>query len=399
MNTTLTNDQITAGAAVMAWTPVTKPGQVRVGDKLRFTIGDKHYSQRAKLILHAGKEDEEVIYDKGRNFYFITKCVLSGFSNHKNVEVLQPVAPSPQIAEKVELPPLPEMLGAADMGAVLDTPEDWDADYRATWRNLQIAECNKRQWRAYALQLRDAIAASRRAAGGMVRNGKQEGIERTAACAAMWVEAEAVPLVPIWSPVAARELDVEAERREFEAECKDDYENMGGEYAGPGKDGWYYWSDETAAAWDGWLKRAARSAAQSTAPAPAKELTPFQMWDAAVAENGAIEERGAQVLVIETPGALADVFKAILAAQGTQAESAPVEADPPLRNEWHRRNRPWTDYLEGTKARESWAGGGFWQKTSRGWRWHLGGTFPTPGAADEVLLPSDSPNSPVGGKD
>ena len=139
MTTALTNDQITAGAAVLcdhgqpigrnaaievadamrltapaqAWTPVTKAGQVRVGDKLRFTIGDKHYSQRAKLILHAGKEDEEVIYDKGRNFYFITKCVLSGFSNHKNVEVLQAAAPSPQIAEKVELLPLPVLQDAA----------------------------------------------------------------------------------------------------------------------------------------------------------------------------------------------------------------------------------------------------------------------------------------------
>jgi hypothetical protein len=68
------------------WQRVTAPGQVKVGDKLRFTIGDKAYSEKAKLILNAGREGEEVIYDKSRNYYFITKCVLSGFSNHKNVE-------------------------------------------------------------------------------------------------------------------------------------------------------------------------------------------------------------------------------------------------------------------------------------------------------------------------
>jgi len=68
------------------WRPVTKAGQVWPGDKLRFTIGDKPYSQRAKTILNSGTDTEEVIYDRGRNFYFITRCVLDGISNHKNVE-------------------------------------------------------------------------------------------------------------------------------------------------------------------------------------------------------------------------------------------------------------------------------------------------------------------------
>lgn len=68
------------------WAPVTGPGQVKVGDRLRFTIGDKSYSERAKIILHAGTDKEEVIYNRKRNFYFITAMVMSGFSNHKNVE-------------------------------------------------------------------------------------------------------------------------------------------------------------------------------------------------------------------------------------------------------------------------------------------------------------------------
>lgn len=76
------------------WQPVTEPGQVRKGDKLRFKIGDKAYNERAKLILHPGTAKEEVIYDKGRNFYFITAMVMSGSSNHKCVEVLA-AAPTP----------------------------------------------------------------------------------------------------------------------------------------------------------------------------------------------------------------------------------------------------------------------------------------------------------------
>lgn len=70
------------------WVPVTKPGQVNVGEKLRFTVGDKQHHARAKQVLFAGTASEEVVYDKGRNFYFITSMVANGSSNHKNVEVL-----------------------------------------------------------------------------------------------------------------------------------------------------------------------------------------------------------------------------------------------------------------------------------------------------------------------
>lgn len=69
------------------WRPLVMAGQVREGDRLRFTIGDKAFTERAKSILNPGTEAEEVIYDKGKNFYFITSMVLSGSSQHKNVEV------------------------------------------------------------------------------------------------------------------------------------------------------------------------------------------------------------------------------------------------------------------------------------------------------------------------
>lgn len=70
------------------WAPVTRTGQVKVGDRLRFNIGDKAHTARAKLILQPGAKQEEVIYHKGNNFYFITAMVVDGASSHKSVEVL-----------------------------------------------------------------------------------------------------------------------------------------------------------------------------------------------------------------------------------------------------------------------------------------------------------------------
>jgi Lar family restriction alleviation protein len=68
------------------WQPITKPGQVRKGDKLRFKIGDQQYHERAKLILESGTDKEEVVYNIRENFYFITSMVIGGRSNHKSVE-------------------------------------------------------------------------------------------------------------------------------------------------------------------------------------------------------------------------------------------------------------------------------------------------------------------------
>lgn len=69
-------------------------------------------------------------------------------------------AAAPQVvADERELPPLPEMASAADLAYVMQTPEDWDADYRSTWQELQVESYNKRQWRRYALELRALASA------------------------------------------------------------------------------------------------------------------------------------------------------------------------------------------------------------------------------------------------
>lgn len=74
------------------WRYITGAGQVQVGDKLRFKIGDREHRETVKQILHPGAEKEEVIYHMRENFYFITSMVISGFSNHKCVEVLTKIA-------------------------------------------------------------------------------------------------------------------------------------------------------------------------------------------------------------------------------------------------------------------------------------------------------------------
>ena len=67
------------------------------------------------------------------------------------------IPPSPSTAP--EVPPFPESFGLADVPHAMNTPDDWDADYRATWQKLQVAEINLSQMRAYARKLRASLAS------------------------------------------------------------------------------------------------------------------------------------------------------------------------------------------------------------------------------------------------
>lgn len=75
-------------SARQEWKRITAPGQVKVGDKLRFTIGDEPFSERVKQIINPGYPDEELIYNKRRNFYVITSNAITNFGSSKNVEFL-----------------------------------------------------------------------------------------------------------------------------------------------------------------------------------------------------------------------------------------------------------------------------------------------------------------------
>ena len=42
-----------------------------------------------------------------------------------------------------------------------------------------------------------------------------------------------------------------------------------------------------------------------------------------------------------------------------------------------RKDRPWSEYPIGTRAYS--VGGGYWIRVEKGWKWFVGGIYPTPG--------------------
>lgn len=65
------------------WQDMTGYGQVKVGDFISFFIGEQHFDERVKEVLNPGTEREELIYNKKKNYYVISKNVLTGFGNVK----------------------------------------------------------------------------------------------------------------------------------------------------------------------------------------------------------------------------------------------------------------------------------------------------------------------------
>jgi hypothetical protein len=78
------------------WKALTQPGQVQVGDSLSFSVGNHAHTETVQLVLNPGTPEEEVIYNKSSNFYFITSMVLNGTSSHKNVMFLRTTPPQQQ---------------------------------------------------------------------------------------------------------------------------------------------------------------------------------------------------------------------------------------------------------------------------------------------------------------
>ncbi|ALZ09037.1 hypothetical protein HV99_19600 [Pseudomonas aeruginosa] len=72
---------------VQDWQPLTAVGQVEIGDLLRFTVGGKEIEAPAVLVIAPGDPKEEIIYNRGKNLYFITSMAVDGTSSHKNVMV------------------------------------------------------------------------------------------------------------------------------------------------------------------------------------------------------------------------------------------------------------------------------------------------------------------------
>ncbi|EPZ0439145.1 TPA: hypothetical protein NIC13_005461 [Pseudomonas aeruginosa] len=73
---------------VPKWQPLTGPGQVRKGDVLKFTLAGKEIEAPAQLIINEGTGKEEIVYNRGKNHYFITSMAVAGTSSHRSVMVM-----------------------------------------------------------------------------------------------------------------------------------------------------------------------------------------------------------------------------------------------------------------------------------------------------------------------
>lgn len=69
------------------WRPLSAPGQIKAGDWLSFTVGGKFKCARVKEVLRPGSDREEVIWNRRKNFYFVTRMALDGSSTHKRVMI------------------------------------------------------------------------------------------------------------------------------------------------------------------------------------------------------------------------------------------------------------------------------------------------------------------------
>ncbi|WP_437880868.1 hypothetical protein [Pseudomonas sp. LRF_L74] len=95
----------TASSSVLAesefqFNHLVRPGQIEVGDELRFHVAGELVNAKAEQVLHPGSEQEEVVWDSRRNHYFNTCMAIDGTSSHKQVLIrIKPgVGPEPRTA-------------------------------------------------------------------------------------------------------------------------------------------------------------------------------------------------------------------------------------------------------------------------------------------------------------
>lgn len=69
------------------WSPLTAPGQIKAGDWLSFTVAGEFKCAKVKKVLHGGTDREEIIWNRRRNYYFVTRMALDGTSTHKRVMI------------------------------------------------------------------------------------------------------------------------------------------------------------------------------------------------------------------------------------------------------------------------------------------------------------------------
>lgn len=74
---------------VVAWQKLTSIGQLKAGMPIRFVMNDVDIETDVKEVLFAGTENEEIVYNRKKNHYFMVSMVLNNTSYAKEVEYQQ----------------------------------------------------------------------------------------------------------------------------------------------------------------------------------------------------------------------------------------------------------------------------------------------------------------------
>lgn len=76
------------------WERLYAPGQIVAGDEMHFHFNGKSTTAHVAEVLNPGSDREEVVYNRRKNFYFVTSMAIEGSSHAKQERIrIRPLQP------------------------------------------------------------------------------------------------------------------------------------------------------------------------------------------------------------------------------------------------------------------------------------------------------------------
>ncbi|WP_439684820.1 hypothetical protein MNJPNG_04760 [Cupriavidus oxalaticus] len=165
----------------VAWQPITAPGQVSIGDKLHFTIGDTEYRETVKDLIDPGTDREEIIYNIRRNYYLITSMCMQNKGSQKNVRFLRAEPMERIVAPSRHSGDAEEMVAPGSIADVLNWMDEEISAVDCRYRGDPSYDHDAYWFKEKALKL---VAEARNvfAAAPSNRGGDAESEERPCTC-------------------------------------------------------------------------------------------------------------------------------------------------------------------------------------------------------------------------
>lgn len=121
----------------VAWNKLTGIGQLKAGMNIRFSMNGVDIETDVKEVLFAGTKNEEIVYNRKKNHYFIVGLVLDNKSHAKQVEYQASNTITIPVAEYAKLKEDAERLRfLIDNNLTLGTVEEERVGYRSTMPNV-----------------------------------------------------------------------------------------------------------------------------------------------------------------------------------------------------------------------------------------------------------------------